>query len=299
MEIALIFRIGVFMISGVLLLNAKEEPLVVFFRKRLAKVVIPLLIWTFIYILIRKYGKHEDINILFSLIKSLIIPQFIHLWFLYTIIGMYLFLPILKIFINNSNTEVQIYFLLLWVISVALVPLISRYIGYELPNHIPMMAGVMGYFVLGYRLSKIEISKKLVYISIFLFTIGTLITIFDTAYLTEKMGIFTSYFYGYLTLSTILQATSGFIILKYIGEKLENNQSKLNLIIYNISYTSLGIYLIHPIMLSILYKIGLSEANGNNNPLFMVPLIVVLAFIMSFSVVKAMQKIPLIKYSVP
>ncbi len=64
-----------FMLTGTLLLNSKEESLSIFFKKRLFKVVIPLIAWSFIYILFRKYIKEQDINIVIQLLKSFVTPR--------------------------------------------------------------------------------------------------------------------------------------------------------------------------------------------------------------------------------
>jgi surface polysaccharide O-acyltransferase-like enzyme len=287
-----------FMISGVLLLNAKEESLSMFFRKRLKKVILPLFIWSLIYIIFRKFALHEDINIFKAFLNSLVLPQYYHLWFLYAIIGIYFFIPILKIFINNSSNNIQIYFLVLWIITVFMMPLASRFLGNEIPNYMPMMTGYIGYFVLGYLLCKIKITKRLFSLSIILFFVSTTITFLDTFYLTQKAGVFTSYFYEYLTLSTLIQATSFFIILKFIGEKYLNTQSRINSIIVNISFASFGIYLIHPIVLWILGMGNIDALNGHNT-LYMVPVTALMAFFISFGIIYLMQKISFFKHIIP
>lgn len=286
-----------FMVSGVLLLNSKEESLTIFFKKRFLKVVIPLIAWSLIYIIFRKYELHQDINIFKQFIYSFNGKVYYHLWFLYTILGIYLFLPILKVFIKNSSQSLQIYFLVLWAISVSLIPLINTFSGLYIKSYMPMMAGYMGYLVLGYQLGKIKITKKIFYIGLFFMIISTCITIFGTYYFSEKADKFISFSYNYLGISILIQAISSFIFLKYIGENIFNLSIKILRLITILSISSFGIYLIHPLYIHILSQIGISVLNGN--PMLMIPIVTILTFILSFVTIFIMQKIPLVKQIVP
>lgn len=287
-----------FMVTGALLLNRKEEHLSIFFRKRFLKVAIPLIAWSFIYIMFRKYALHEDLNITKLFLSSFVWKVYYHLWFLYTIIGIYLFIPILKVFVKNSSQNIQVYFLILWIFSVSILPLVDELFGLKLPNYMPMMVGYMGYLVLGQMLSKLQLSIYMLCISIILIFISTLVTIFGTFYLSKDADNFVEFFYGYFSLSTMLQSISYFIVLKYIGEKINIKNTKLISVIVTVSSVSLGIYLIHPIILWAENEIGISALNGNN-PLYMVPITAILAFIMSFLIVYHIRKIPILRNIVP
>lgn len=286
-----------FMVSGTLLLNAKEEPLTIFFKKRFLKIFIPLMAWSFIYIIFKKYGAHQDINIFKQMIYSLNEPVYFHLWFLYAILGIYLFLPILKIFIKYSSQNIQIYFIVLWVFSVSIVPFINYFSGLSIKSYMPMMAGYTGYFVLGYYLAKIRITKRVFYISLFSIFISTFGTVFGTYYLSEKASRFIDFFYTYFSVSTLIQAISYFIILKYIGENNFSNSVKKSRVISALSITVYGIYLIHPIYIRILNRLGINVFIGN--PIMTVPAIAILTFLLSFLTIFIMQKIPIAKQIAP
>jgi len=287
-----------FMLTGALLLNSKEESLSIYFKKRFAKVVIPLIAWSLIYILFKKYVKHHDINILIEVIKMCVTPRYFHLWFLYAIIGIYLIIPILKIFINHSSKSMQLYFLILWIISFSLIPLISDITKYNVPNYIPMMSGYVGFLIMGYLLSNLKISKRIFYYAILFSILSTLLTIFGTSFLSNRSKEFIETFYHYSSISTIIQAAAYFICLKYISENFIHKFSKLTVYIYFISCASLGIYLIHPMILFSLKRINVYALNGYN-PLYMVPLTAILGYIFSLIIILLMQKTPLLKQIVP
>ncbi len=289
-----------FMVSGVLFLNyKKEEALSVFFKKRFLKVVIPLIVWSFIYILFKKYVLHQNIDVIKHMIYSLNRPEYFHLWFLYVILGIYLVLPILKVFTKFASKSILIYFLILWTLNVSIIPFINYFTRWDIHSYMPMMSGYIGYLVLGYQLSKINITKKLFYTALLFVIVGTMITVLGTWYLSEKAGKFVEFFYGYFSISTFIQAVSYFVVLKYIGENILSDQryAKLSKMIASVSIASLGIYLIHPIYLFFLEKSGLTVLS--ENPAIMVPLVAILTFVLSFISIYIIQKIPIVKIIAP
>ena len=287
-----------FMVTGVLLLNTKEETLNMFFRKRFMKVVIPLVAWTIIYILFRKYMLDKDISIMVELFKSILVPRYYHLWFLYAIIGIYLFIPIFKIFVNNASRRMQWYFLILWVIFASFSPLVGDLVGYNIPNHMPMLTGHFGYLLLGYVLAKMDISKTMFYGAFFIILLSSLVTYFGTIYLSIDADKFVGVFYSSLSTQVIFLAASYFIIIKYISEKVIVGHEKFRTATYTIGVTSLGIYLIHPMILFFLQDIGMYALNGEST-LVMVPLTAIITFILSFIIVLILRKIPIVKLIVP
>ena len=89
------------MISGMLLLDkAKDEPLRVFYRKRLSRILVPLLFWTLFYLLFRYFGEplvHGKPVSILTLAGSVLngVP-YAHLWYLYMLVGLYLLVPFLR-----------------------------------------------------------------------------------------------------------------------------------------------------------------------------------------------------------
>ncbi len=271
------------MASGALLLNAKKEPLKVFYKKRFLKVVIPLFAWSFLFILYKKFALKDEIDIIDHLFLSIFREEYYHLWFLYTIIGLYLIVPILKIFIKHSSYSLQIYFLILWTLSSSILPLVMHFSNFQIIGTIPMVNGYIGYLIVGYILYSLNISKKLFISSVFMIIVNIFVIAYSTSYLTYKDDKFNGFFYQDLTITTITLSIFSFIIIKYIGENIKNKF--LISIIKNVSFTSLGIYLIHPIFLDILRseKIGIELSSLNGNPLFTIPLTTLVAFILSFA----------------
>ena len=108
-----------FMISGALLLPFSDKyDAISFLKKRLGKVLSPTLFWTAFYTLVK--GLENGFNS--DLIKYLFSIPFSAqghgiLWFMYTLIGLYLLAPILSYWLRSvAKKELQFY-LVLWGIS--------------------------------------------------------------------------------------------------------------------------------------------------------------------------------------
>ena len=289
-----------FMLSGALLLNHKDETLRDFFLKRFVKVVIPLIGFSIIYIMFVKYALHNNIDIVQHFFQILYKKQYYHLWFLYTLLGLYLFIPILKIFVKNSTRTMQLYFLFFWLIHVSILPLINTFTSLSVPIYMPMMSGYTGLLLLGFLLANFTVNKKVFFLALLMIVISTYITVYGTYILSTNVNKFQSYFYSNLSLNILIQSVSYFIVLKYIGEKLQDNQFIVRYFIIPISATSFGIYLIHPMFLWILHlkEVGIYALNGNNITI-MIPIVALSTLTLSFIAVYLMKNITILKRFVP
>lgn len=106
-----------FMVSGALLLPVKMDYFT-FLKRRLGKVVIPTLVWTAIYLFLNIYFSQSEINILRSIASTLFTPQGNGvLWFMYTLIGLYLIALILSSWVTTATDKELKFVLLLWTIT--------------------------------------------------------------------------------------------------------------------------------------------------------------------------------------
>ncbi len=94
------------MVSGALLLAPhKEEPLGQFYRKRASRVLIPCLFWIPFFVLwtglFKLRGQSPDWSALaMSTVTG--VPYY-HLWFLYMLVPLYLFVPFLRRVVRGST----------------------------------------------------------------------------------------------------------------------------------------------------------------------------------------------------
>lgn len=106
------------MISGVLLLN-RQESLPAFFSKRFARILPPLLFWSLFYMAWNAFhGKHYG-NV-FGWLQALANgPVAFHLWYLYAILGIYLFVPFLRTIWQAAGAAEKKLFLAIWMLASA------------------------------------------------------------------------------------------------------------------------------------------------------------------------------------
>lgn len=284
------FCVPVFlMITGVLLLS---NPIKIdaFLKKRLVRVIYPFLFWSIIYILLSliiKNHKGEFLNSL-ELVKFIYIQlksgASYHLWYIYMLIGIYLFLPVISTWILNSKESEIRYFIFLWVLVLFFR---HPYFSHYTPSvDWTYFSGYIGYPVLGYYLSHFFKRSKALIFSAALFGIGVFFTFAATCFLTIQKGVFDEVFYDYLSPNVLLSSVGFFCFFM----RFDIKNIKLRHLINLISKNSYGIYLSHVVVLIFLDQTGL---NWNFiNPLFGIVLSSILCLFFSLFLVVILKKIP-------
>lgn len=291
-----------FMLSGALLLG-KTEPLAVFFGKRINKVVIPLLWWSAFYLLWRKFFEHQQAISWPAFFRAFLQPAYYHLWFLYSMIGLYLCVPIMRVWVRAMETHMLYYFLLLWAVAVSMLPFVEKVTGTKSGIELKMVSGFMGYMVIGHVAARARLAAWMVSACGLVCAICIAATAAGTYYLTARSGgRLDEYLYGYTAPNVLLFSVAAFLLLKYLGEESAILKSPpFSSCIKALSPASFGIYLIHPAFYSLFAsgKLGFSVAAANGNPMFGIPAAALTVFLCSFATVFLLQKIPLLKTSTP
>jgi len=294
-----------FMISGLLLLDSpKSEDLKSFFNKRFKKVLIPFIVWVLIYYFIDLYWFQKEFSF-FGFAREITGgPVFGHLWFLYTLIGIYLAAPIIRLFIKYSLLEHQFYFLIIWIFFFSVLLLIGKFWNFRIGIPETIFGGYLGYFILGYTLSKIpEKAGRLNFIFFFAFFFMVFITIIATYYLCSVKNSYDRFFYDYASLNVVIMSASIFLIFRSYKDKLSVVFSQRKETLQMISSTTLGVYLIHPLIVRI-FRVSSEHLIGIKfqymvHPALNIPITFVVVILTSFFVVYTMKKIPIIKHIVP
>lgn len=246
------FAVPVFvMISGHLLLEKYDGDLFGFLRKRLSKVFIPFLIWTIIYIIYGSYWTNKIPG--FKEILVFLLRggggSSSHLWFVYMIIGLYAFTPVLSRWLAKADIKEKTWFIILWFAGSSIYPMITRFSGIHVAFDLHNFAGYTGYFVLGNLLGKIDYPENALKQSLAGMLAGFAITIFGMYYLSDYSKRYDSYCYEYFSPNIILFAVSMFIFFK-----IRLNEAFLPSILSKLDASSYGIYLSHILCLRILSR---------------------------------------------
>lgn len=262
-----------FMITGYCLLR-KENCSYKYCFSHVVKYICVLFTVGLFYALLEEVFVSKTVNIS-VLVKSLfnVISGNLweHMWFVYAIIGIYLVMPIIHLFIKQSTHNALILTGLLFLFDIFL-PTFEKWItvGIAFP-----FGGYLFYVCLGGVIAQNNISKTT---SCFVYLVGLLSAIYIA---------FDSYIIGYNHLSVCLMATSIFLLVS----KLNIKSNKLLLCVSN---CTLGIYLIHPLFINIAIKLLRIDVITSQTYLKLVVFtIAVLA--VSFLSTYILRKIPLVK----
>jgi surface polysaccharide O-acyltransferase-like enzyme len=222
-------RIGVplfFMISGFLLLG-KQENLGFFFRKRIMKLVLPLIFWSAFYVFWRIVFFKEPVGFWQTLIQTLQNESFPHLWFLYTMLAVYLTYPLLRLLVQYGTQTVQWYFVILWLVVLILFPSLEYYLGIRISDNLlgsmGAFSGYLGYPVLGYLLGKMPRHNRLVAAMIPVVLISPFATLLRTYIGTISSGQVNETYFHYLSPNVIFPAAASFYLVRVIVSSLENS----------------------------------------------------------------------------
>lgn len=292
-----------FMLTGFLLLD-KEESLGVFFGKRLRKIIIPLIAWSVIYLFLsQSYSNYTLFNAIKSMTRTIFIgPAYYHLWFLYSLIPIYLLIPILRVFTKGASQTVTWYFILLCFFSATILQPVERLIGFDSGVSFKLISEYIGLVLLGRQLGKIHFSSTWVAASVIVLVSSTIYTIYATYTATVEAGRLIGRYYSYESINVTLMTICVFIILKAIGElpALLSRPAIVNFFA-RLSKTGFGIYLFHIIVLTGLQKgeFGFTLSAYTFQPIYAIPLLALLVFLASFIIIALMQKIPILREIVP
>lgn len=155
-----------FMFTGIFMLSDKKKyTYKEFIKKRVLNLLIPFFIVSIIYYIYESYKN----NMQFSILKfiSLFTTNGIkyHLWYMYSIISIYLIIPFLKIFINKANKkELKNVIILCFVMGNILFTFMNIFtiINIDMFSscYFPSFIININYLFLGYYLYKYTLDKK-------------------------------------------------------------------------------------------------------------------------------------------
>ena len=289
-----------FLMSGFLLLS-KEEDTWTFFKKRAARIVIPFLVWSIFYDVYQSHAFAETGVTLDAILKMFIRilrgPRAAHLWFFYSLIGLYFFTPILRLFVAKAKNSDILYYIALWFVIMPVMFILEEFTPLKNGFELYYAAGYVGYFLLGLYLGRLETTPRLLWIASALFAAGFAFT-FAVFYLDLPPQNNEFPFRSYPSLNIILMAIGAFVLLKAAGERISPWLARLSSLV---SPSSFGIYLVHSIILVWMAagweSLGLQTAAGSS--LLVIPLVAIIAFLISWGVTFVMRKIPILRTVVP
>lgn len=285
-----ISRAGVpvfFMISGFLMLSTGEdESFRDFYKKRIPRLLIPLVAWNIICFLYRFFTSAEmtfDLKLLLD--EFLYCGTYYHMWYLYTLVGIYLLVPFLRIIVKKCTLKQVALLVGIMVLRTSVIPFINVALKLNIYFFDPMFNGYLSLFLLGYVLGKAEVTKKLLSVFAVAGVWGIVTSICASHLSSSTEGINLLFNYG-SALCHMVIASSVFIFAKHFC-----HDGWLYKVCNCISKTSLGIYLVHVLVLDWLQK----HVSLPFSPIVCTVCLFAIAFPVSFAISFGLSKIKYVK----
>lgn len=283
------------MISGALFLS-RDRKIKTVYSKYILRMVTAFIFWGFIYAV--DYGGSKK-KILLNTIEG----EY-HMWFIPMIIGLYIATPILRKMIEDE--KITKYFIAVTFVMTFMVPQILQLtkdfggnllkevmnaLNSDLENmDFHLVLGYLSYFVIGYYLNKIELSKKSRLFIYALGIAGLATTILLDSYLAVKTQTPVSTYYLHFTVNVLMQSAALFVWFKYHSPNCE----WLSKIMSKLAKYNFGAYLVHILVIRKLDALfGLSALPIH--PVLLIPLLSVIVFVISFIISGIINQIPLVK----
>ena len=287
-----------FMLSGYLLLP-KQESWQVFLSKRATKILIPFFVWSIVYDVFIN-GAYGETGVTPAatydmFLRILYSPRGGHFWYLFALIGLYFFIPILRLFVARAQTSDILYFIGVWLFVVPVLYIVEAFTDVRIRFEMQFAAGYVGYLLIGLLLGRMELTPRRLRIFTGLFIASFLfcLAVFYYEYPPDNELPFRSH----NSLNVILLSVAAFPLLRKIGE---NVPSRLHRALYRFSDASFGIYLIHPLVMygmELIWKsLGYKIAFGPSA--VVIPVVTVIAFLLSFAITHTLRRIPVLKHTV-
>lgn len=248
-----------FMISGALLLPIKGG-IAFFLKKRLTKILFPALFWSVFYICMNVWMKGETVDWGHAFLSLPFSAQGNPvLWFMYTLLGLYLLAPILSRWIQVASERELSFYFWLWVISLCYP--IFRYIADVNTSSTGVLyyfSGYVGYFLLGYYMKRFPERISMKWLS---FALGLALAVPVTCKLRGLKVDFYDLFW-YLSIFVAVQCVFWWKTIHFM-----NVNGKVTSLLAWLSNLSFGIYLIHFFVMRYLLWEWAPILNIDNHPM--------------------------------
>lgn len=276
-----ISRTGVpvfFMVSGMLMLSSDgTRDIKKFYKKSLIRIGIPLLLWNVIYFIYKCAMGYISFDIV-SLFRYIINNGTeYHLWYLYTLIGIYLIAPFLKRIVDSCNTKEQIWLLFLMLLCTSIRPFVNQLTQQYVYLFEPLFNGYIAFFFMGYILSNIKINRRILFSFSIIGLVGFVISVVFHHINSSKVYIDLIFNSGY-SLCHCALAASVFVIIRYVFEKLTFFSGVASFL----SKYSFGVYLVHVLIIDLVLNYLMIDASPIVSSMYIFAVAILLSLAVSF-----------------
>lgn len=284
------------MISSCLLAPTKLD-MKTFFRKRFSKLLPPFIFWSVVTLFIKFFQNQLTFQeVLNRVLLIPLVPASGVYWFVYTICGLYLVIPILSPWLKECKKKELLTVIIIWFITISLpfINLIFQQDIYKINGDyyfiLVYYGGFIGYLFLGIYLKKYPVifknKLKFILFMLLLLVIGTL-----------PIALAYTFNRGLLVLVRDNLSITSVVFVIVIFCFFQNVQlPKLLESFFNVvAKYSFGIYLIHFIVVRDIVW-NLLKNNRISHPIIETPFLAILSLLLCLLIVKCISWLPKSKY---
>ena len=310
------------MMTGFLLLPVKQT-MPAFYRKRIPRVFFPFLIWSVLFDLapwfIQAVGGSAELVTRFfpwepnpsaslgdalqtiAMIPLTFTVYATPMWYIYALIGLYLYLPIFSAWVERASRREKRFFLLLWFVSLFipyLTEFVSRYhfgtCSWNAFGTFYYFAGFNGYLLLGHYLGKgndWSVGKTLS-VAVPLFLVGYFVTLVGFRHMTSDPNVSEEgmeLFFTYCSPNVALMAIAVFLLV----QKVNVTSLSIRRALANLTRCGFGLYCVHYFFVGPSYMFA--QWLGTPVPL-LVPVSMFFTFVCAWAFAFGISKLPGAKY---
>ncbi len=268
------------MMTGLLLLPVKESA-AEFYKRRIPRVLIPMVLWSAVYYLIPwltgvmgldksvittlfpfEFSPSQDAG---DAMRNIALIPFTfngyttHMWYLYMLIGLYLLMPFFSAWVEKRDSTMTNTYLLLWLCSLTL-PYLKQLIAPNLFGECAWnefgtfyyFAGFAGYLLLGHILARRHHMplRRIIAMGVMLYISGYIITYTGYAsmavqYSYEEAPELLELFWQFCSPNVVLMALGIFLVV----QRINITSPRLQSLLAATTRCSFGTYLMHYIFI--------------------------------------------------
>lgn len=291
------FRIGIdlfFMLSGALLLG-RDWDIKGFLSKRIPRIAKPFIFWSFVFTImlfvvsyysnanyVTDFGIYGFLNVFWETLRCKAPGSAVY-WFFWTMLGVYLFMPVLNRWIKNSELGELEYFLVIWIVTTVF----EYSLMMDCPIKLSYFVSPVGLVVLGYYLRHTErkIFNNWIFSILLVVIPAVVMTIYSYSVVDTKI-LFTFHRYS---IPVIMEAIGVFCLFKTCNF-LNSPNEIIGKIVSSIAMCSYGMYLIHSQIIMVFRKI--LHVSFNFTLEYIVLFLV--GFVLSWIIICILSKLPYI-----
>lgn len=290
------------MVTGALLLPTRKK--ITYrnlFQKKIGRIVLAIVAFTAIYEAVDVFLFHHvpSHNFLFSWANKVYAgSSWSPMWYLYMLIGLYLFLPAYKAVTEKFMKKDMLYLLSIYVLFLSFLPLLSMHIG-KSGFYIHELTIYPFYLFLGYAISEdwLDINVR---VSLFLFGLMSVVILLLTTVRYRYALDWLESWWSYSSPLVILQTFALFSFVRGVArrmtekektEKEKRKPSTFSTLLQRVDACSFGIYLVHIIWVKLFVQKVTPAFSGKIGLVSMGWAYVLLTCILSYVVVAVLKRI--------